>query len=198
LRHTLRTLILLFGLVAATHYAAAQAALPTADAKLHLSAFAGATGTYTGLGNGRNLSFTAGVDLGFLPIRGLEPALEYRGTLALDKGAVDSQQNNLIGLKISRPLWRAHPYIDVLYGRGEIDYAPPFQVPGKFVFYTQSSSNIVSPGGGGELDLTSNIALKLDLQLQRYATPVAASGHIFATATTIGLTYRFHFKQLGK
>lgn len=57
------TAFLPFG-VTALH---AQAAA-TASGSIIASAFIGATGTYTGLGGGRNFATTAGLDLGFRPI----------------------------------------------------------------------------------------------------------------------------------
>lgn len=171
-------------------------ARPARVQRLEASVFGGVAGTYTGLDSGRNLGFTGGFDLGFLPGKALEPWLEYRGTYAIDKGSVDGQKNQLVGLKAAVHLWRARPYANLLYGRGEISYGSGFQVPGKPIYYTLSSSNVLSPGGGVDLDfpgnaLRSRFALKLDFQLQRYTTPVVPSGRLYAKSAMFGLVYRF-------
>ena len=190
--HALRAINLGLFLLAAGQRLAAAQALPTRSLELRPSAFAGVTAVETGLNGGRNLSLTGGVDLGFLPGHTVQPALEYRGTFAIDKGRTDSQKNNLGGLKLSTHVWRAHPYVNFLYGRCEINYGAGFEVPGKPIYYTFSSSNVLSPGGGVDLDLNPFVALKLDIQLQRYNTPVSPTAPLYATAATVAIEYRFH------
>ena len=56
--------------------AAAQSAKPTADQDIQLSVFGAASGDYTGLSGGRNLSVTAGIDLALAPWHGMRPTLE--------------------------------------------------------------------------------------------------------------------------
>ncbi|HEV2578215.1 MAG TPA: hypothetical protein VGU25_13485 [Acidobacteriaceae bacterium] len=187
-------LLILFTLcaLAAPLHAAAQGG-STASRRITPSVFAGITGVETGLDAGRNVSLTAGVDFDFLPDHILHPAIEYRGTYAIAKGQVDSLKTNLAGLKISRPFRRFRPYADFLAGRGETTYANGgYQVPGKLVFYTLSSSNVFSLGGGTDVFATGHLALKLDLQMQRYSSPVTTSGHVYSETGTIGVAYVFH------
>jgi hypothetical protein len=165
---------------------------PAAQRRLPISVFAGTSAVETGLNGGRNASITAGIDVAFLPGRQFAPAIEYRGTLAIDKGGVDSQKNNLGGLQFAEPLGRLHPYLDLLFGRVELDYGSGFQVPGKPIFYTKSSSNVISPGAGIDVDISHNFAFKADIQLERYSTPVDPT-HLYATAATLGLVYRLNF-----
>lgn len=189
-----RPLILLTFVALAGGFAQAAAqAGSTASRGITPSVFAGATSVDTGLGSGKNLSITAGVDLDLRPDSLFHPALEYRGTYALAKGQVDSLKNNLVGLRISRRYRRLRPYADLLAGRGETTYASGgYQVPGKLIFYTQSSSNVFSLGGGTDVFASGHLALRLDLQLQRYSSPVTASGRVYSEAGTLGVAYVFH------
>jgi hypothetical protein len=173
-------------------------AVPTATQPLRVLAFAGATVTNTGLDSGKNAGVTAGVDLSVPSYRGLHPSIEVRGTVPSEDGSVDSQKNVLGGLKVALHHGRLFPYANLLLGRGEITYpGNGHQVPGTPIFYTKSSTLVVSPGAGLDLDLRHQLAFKIDLQLQHYATKVTASGHIYAEAATAGLVYRFDFNHHG-
>ena len=170
--------------------------LPTATQPLRVLAFAGATVTHTGLDSGENAGVTAGVDLSLPSYHGLYPSMEVRGTFPFEKGSVDSQKNVLGGLKVALHHGRLLPYANLLLGRGEITYpGNGHRVPGTAVFYTKSSSIVISPGVGLDLDLREQLAFKIDLQLQHYATKVTTSGHIYAEAVTAGLVYRFDFNH---
>ena len=170
-------------------------AVSTASERLQLSAFAGASGVYTGINSGRNLSITAGADLSLRRYFHVNPALEVRGTYPVDNGNVDGQRNALGGLRFTGDFARLHPYVDILFGRGEIKYSPALLSPDRTFLYTQSSSSVLSPGAGLEYDLSPHFALRADVQLQRYATPVLASGHLYSKPITGALTYRFDFNR---
>jgi hypothetical protein len=176
-------------------FAHAQAT-PVATQSLQLSAFGALTGTYTGLSGGRNLGFTAGADLGFYPYRSFYPSLEIRGTLPAFKGHVDNQKNILAGLKVERHYGRFHPYADILFGRAAIHYANGgYPNPANDFLYTETPTNVLSPGVGLDLTLTDHIALKGDAQFQRLSTPVTVSGHIYAKPLSLGVIYRFNFNR---
>ena len=193
--HPASRLLILFALsalAASSTRAAAQSSLPSSRA-ITPSVFAGVTGVSTGLDSGTNLSMTAGVDVDFFPKSSFHPAIEYRGTYALAKGDVDSLKNNLAGVRISRFYGRFHPYADLLAGRGETTYANGgYQVPGRLIFYTKSSSNVFSFGGGTDVFTAGHLALKVDFQMQRYSSPVTASGHVYSQTAVVGLVYAFH------
>src|ERR1700761_8183115 len=76
------------------HPARAQA-IPTATQGLKLSAFGAATGNFTGLDGGRNLSIPAGVALSLRPYRGIYPTLEARGTYPINGGTISAQKSAL-------------------------------------------------------------------------------------------------------
>ena len=172
-------------------------AVPTATRSFRFAAFGAATGTWTNLSGGRNLGITAGVDLDLPTFVRLRPAVEVRGTYPVDGGQVDSQRNILGGLRLSFPLGdRLVPYGFALFGRGRIDYhAPGYQQPGTPVFYTITSSNVISGGGGLEYRLTDTISAKADVQINHQQTPVTATGSLNSTAVNIGLAWRPTFRR---
>src|SRR5258708_38851424 len=72
-------------------------ATPAGTQQLQLSAFAGATGTFTGLEGGKNVGITAGADLTFLAFRQFRPSFELRETYPIDKDHISSQKKFLLG-----------------------------------------------------------------------------------------------------
>jgi opacity protein-like surface antigen len=186
-------LALFTAISALTHTAFPQAA-PAGTQKLQLSAFVAATGTFTGLEGGKNLGITAGADLTFLGFRQFRPSFEARGTYPIDKGHISSQKNFLLGPKVEYPLGKLHPYVDFLFGRGQIDYHSPGFIFGDTLYIT-SNTFIYSPGVGVDYNLTHNLAIKADAQFQHWDTPVTTSGTIHPTALTLGVVYNFDFNS---
>src|SRR5580704_12373668 len=176
-----------------THTALSQAT-PAGTQKLQLSAFAGATGTFTGFEGGKNLAITAGADLTYLGFRLFRPSVEVRGTYPLDSGHISSQKNFLVGPKVEYPLGKFHPYADFLIGRGQIDYHSPGFVFGD-TLYISSNTLVYSPGVGLDYNVTHNIAIKADAQFQHWDTPVTTSGTIHPTALSVGVVYNFDFNS---
>src|SRR5580704_17339714 len=159
-------------LFSAGNTASAQSA-PTATQPLQLSVFAAGTGTFTDLEGGKNLGITAGADLTILAFRLFRPAFELRGTYPIDKGHISSQKNFLLGPKVEYPIGRLHPYVDLLLGRGEIDYHDPGLVFGNTRYIT-TNTFIYSPGIGLDYNVTHNVAVKIDAQFQHWDTPAVA------------------------
>ena len=167
-------------------------AMPAASRPFTLSAFGGATGTFTGLDGGKNLGITAGGDLGFKPFHYYYPSVEVRGTYPIDDGHVDSQKNILGGVKVERFFGNFHPYVDFFFGRGKIDYLNGgYPNPAGTLLYLDSISNVYGPGGGLDFVLTEHFALKIDAQYQHYGTPVTTSGSLWSAPITVGVVYRF-------
>lgn len=197
---------------------------PTATQDLELSAWGGASGSYTGIYGSRNLSVTAGAALAFKPFHGIRPAVEVRGTLPLRNGQYAGERNMLVGATFSKNvLPRLDIYGDFFWGKGKIIYQGGglLDATGTFA-YTYNYSNVFSPGGGVEYRLTRHISLKADVQLQRYETPftqtffqgpipvadpiggnppVAAAyiidtpSHAVAKVITVGAKYRFNYNR---
>jgi hypothetical protein len=167
-------------------------AMPAANKPFSFSAFAGATGAYTGLSGGKNVGITAGGDISFKPFHRFYPSVEVRGTYPVDDGNVDSQENILFGVKAERYYGNFRPYVDFFYGRAKIDYEHGgYPNPAGTLLYLDSISNVYAPGGGVDYTLTDHFALKVDFQFQHYGAPVAPSGSIYAKALTIGVVYHF-------
>jgi hypothetical protein len=194
------TLALLLAPFFLSSVAAAQSAKPTANQDIQLSAFVAASGDYTGLAGGRNLSITAGADLALAPWHRTRPTLELRGTYPMDGGAIVAQKDVLAGLRLDFLLRRrVHPYGDFLFGRGQMNYEQTCQTINGPVSgysfegscYQVSATYVYSPGAGFDYDLTNHLAIKVDGQYQQWGAPPTASGKIHSTIATIGLVYRF-------
>jgi hypothetical protein len=167
-------------------------AMPAADKPFSFSAFAGATGAYTGLSSGKNVGITAGGDISFKPYHRFYPSVEVRGTYPIDDGKVDSQENILFGVKAERYYGNFRPYVDFFYGRAKVDYeSGGYPNPAGTLLYLDSIGNVYAPGGGVDYILTDHFALKVDFQFEHYGVPVTTSGSIYAKALTIGVVYRF-------
>jgi hypothetical protein len=184
----------LFAAVSTLANTASAQATPTGKQWLQLSAFGAFTGTFTDLEGGKNLGITAGADLTYLGFRQFRPSFEARGTYPIDKGHISSQKNFLLGPKVDFPLGKFHPYVDFLFGRGEIDYHEP-----GFIFenlqYITTNTVVYSPGVGLDYNFTHNLAVKADAQFQHWDTPATASGVIHPTALSLGVVYNFDFNR---
>lgn len=183
--------------------ASAQSA-PTASRTLDPSVFLGGSGVYTGFTGAKNLSVTAGLDLGFRPHFGLSPSVEVRGTYPLDSGQVAGEESVLAGLRIGKRYQHFRPYADFLVGRGELNYEDGgYVVPAQSFRYLQSTTNVLSPGLGTEVDVTPQFALLLDLQLQHWDLPFSTGstpanpGSIYSKVATVGVVYRFGWLEHG-
>ena len=184
-------------------YAKAQG-VPTASRRFEPSVFLGVTGTYTGLEGSRNAGITAGFDLGFHPFFGLLPALEIRGTYPMNSGAVVGEESFSGGLRVTKRIGRFRPYANFIFGRGQLNYQNGgYVVPSQNFEYIQSTSNILSPGLGIEVDFTPHLSLLLDGQYQHWTVPFTPdsnstdSSSIYSKAGTIGAVYRFNWLQHG-
>jgi len=192
-----RSVLVLAALLATLSWpciAPAQSASPTAVRPMQLSAFGGVSGVFTGLAGGKNFSIVAGADLALPPWHGIRPAIEVRGVYPTDRGLVDSQKSIAGGLKVETLLnHRVHPYGDFLFGRGEMNYRFGYQFNGSE--YLLTTTNIYSAGGGLDYDLTDQLSLKVDGQVQRWGAAPNASGVVYPVLGTVGIVYRFGFDR---
>ncbi len=188
--------------------ARAQGAKDTASQQLALSAFGAATGTYTdiydsrtGDTQGRNVGFTAGVDLRVGHFGRYDPSIEIRGTYPFHKGMIASEKNVLGGIKVERPIFHEmiHPYGGLLFGRGEINYqGTGYYVSSSSLVYYYTVSNVISPFAGVDFEVSHHFAIKLDAQFAHYNTPIAASGSIDAVPVSVGVVYKFDFNRASR
>lgn len=166
---------------------------PAATQELGLTAFGAVSGTYTGLGSGKNAGITAGADLAFHPFQYFLPSIEIRGTYPFYSGSTDSFRDLLGGIRLTSVHRGYRPYVDVLFGRAQVSYENGGYPNASHTFlYQKSPGNLLSAGGGADFRLTPSFAIKADVQWQFYSSPVSASGHLNAFPVTIGVVYRFH------
>lgn len=176
----------------------------TASRALAPSVFFGVSGVYTGLQTARNASITAGVDIGFRHYFGLSPAIEFRGTYPIDSGQVAGEESVEAGLRVGKRYERVRPYADLLFGRGQLNYQDGgYIVPSQSFRYLQSTTNVLSPGIGAELDVTERYAVLLDGQFQHWNLPFSTGsapstpGSIYSKVLTVGVVYRFGWLEHG-
>jgi opacity protein-like surface antigen len=197
------TLALLLATLSSAAVANAQRANATAIQPLQLSIFGGASGVYTGLNGGRNLSVVAGVDLALPPFLGMRPTVEVRGLYPVDDGVIDSQRDILGGLKLGFLLnHRLHPYADFLFGRGQMNYSGTPGLLYNGYYYGLTTGYVYSPGAGIDYQLSPHFAIKVDGQYQRWtssSTPPlpTPTGIIYSEVGTVGLIYIFDFNHGG-
>ena len=184
--------------------AAAAQSSPTASRALEPSVFLGVSGVYTGLESARNASITAGVDIGFRQFFGFSPALEFRGTYPVHSGQVAGEESAEGGLRVGKRYNHFRPYADILIGRGELNYQNGgYIVPSQSFRYIQSTTNVISPGIGVDLDVTDHYAVLIDGQFQHWDLPFstgadpATPGSIYSKVLTIGVVYRFGWLDHG-
>jgi hypothetical protein len=174
--------------------AAYSQAVPTASEGLHISTFGAATGAFTGLEGGKNLSITAGLDFQLRPFHGLFPTIEVRGTYPIDRGHIVSQKDLLGGLRIDHPVGRSRVYGNFLFGRGQLDYQNNGFTVGALT-YLATTSNVYSTGGGIDFAIRPRLSFKADYQYQFWETPVTSSGSLHSSIVSLGVVYTFDFNH---
>jgi opacity protein-like surface antigen len=166
--------------------------IPVAVQQMQLSGFSAITPISTALGQGKNLTVTAGADIAFVGLRRIRSVVEVRGTYPIAAGNVDKQKSFVAGPVIEYSVGRFRPYADFLTGKGAISY-----LGGGYVFgskkYISSSTVVYSPGGGLDYSVTHHFAVKADFQYQHWDVPVVVSGHINPTVVSVGGKYMFDF-----
>jgi hypothetical protein len=167
----------------------AQAA-PAAVRANPLSVFGGVAGVYTGLSGGRNLSVSAGADLGFATFGTYELSAEVRGLYPIKDGSIDSQKNVLGGFRLAKPVGEhLLPFVDILAGAGRISYVRPYVNEAGTFAYLHSSSVVYSAGMGAEVKVSPSWGVHADAQFQRYSVPVGGSPHLISKPLTVGVVY---------
>jgi hypothetical protein len=190
--------LLLLSLATAAN-ARAQA-MPTAVRNVQPSAFVLVHGVGTGLEarsatsftGAKNVAITAGANLGVYPMGRYVLGIEARGTYPLESGNLVAERSLLGGIRVTREPGqsRFRPYVDVLFGRGQMDYQRGGYIVGNLL-YTRTASNLLDGGIGTEVDLVGHYSLKVDAQIQRWNTPVTTTGKVYSKQLGIGLAYRF-------
>ena len=112
----------------------------------------------------------------------IQPSLELRANF--NSNAYVSERSYLFGLRAAYAYGRLTPYVDFLVGPGDIHFP-------RNTGYVGDNSIVYNYGGGVELDLVRNFALKLDIQQQRWNTGELGFTPVLGI---VGITYRIPFK----
>jgi len=175
-------------------------AKPTATRSLSPSAFLLVGGSYTGLGpnssptvfhGGKNLLMTAGLDLGFLSFGHYVVGAEVRGSLPVNSGNLVGEKAILGGARLSyQSNFPLRPYIDVLAGRGQMNYQRGGYIANNNL-YRQTAGSVFGGGVGVEWDTFHQVSLKIEAQAQQWGTPAVDRGFVRSVQGNIGVAYRF-------
>ena len=77
---------------------------------MQVSTFSAATPISTGLGQGNNLTITAGADIAFVGLRRIPSIIEIRGMYPIAAGNVDKQKSFVAGPVVGYAMGRLHPF----------------------------------------------------------------------------------------
>ncbi len=157
-------------------------AVPTAGKTADISAFGGFTYANPNYGPDDIGGGMFGVDFTRYFHLPMQPSLEFRANFV--SGSYVRQHTYLAGLRVAVPFHGIKPYADFLVGPGTIYF--PFNIG-----YPQDNSTVYSYGGGIDVGLTRNFALKLDAQGQHWNT-----GSFIYTPVlgTVGVVYTIPFR----
>lgn len=171
-------------------------ALPTASRSFEPSVFVATGFTQTGFNGpgtqaGGNIPLTVGADVRFRERFGISPSVEVRGTYPISRGSANSFKDILGGVRVGEvyPRWR--PYVDALFGRGQISYNPPLPDPTNSFRYVSSVSTVISLGAGVDVPVSNRFLIKLDGQAQHFDCPVTTSRTVWPRMYQAGVVYRF-------
>ncbi len=180
------------------HLSARAQALPTATRGAEINAFGGYAFTTPDFGPAAKTGFMAGADFTLFPPLHFDPSVEVRFTEA-HANAI-SEHSLLAGPRLQKDLanGRLHPYVDVLFGTGTIDYHP--------VLHTgepSDSGRALSYGGGIDFSISRRLSVKMDFQQQswnlganQFLKPQGGDYTLTPRAYTLGVTYHFMFSDL--
>jgi hypothetical protein len=167
-------------------------ALPSATSPFALGISAGAAMRSTGVGGAVNVDAQLGAEVDLHPFGAWLPAVAGRVSRPVVRGSMAGEREALGGVRLSHPMATGRMVFgELMAGEGEIRYLgkgmaaarPPY-------FYTLSHSVVWSAGGGLEQAVSERRALRVGLQVERWQTPVTASGHTFAATLSVELVWR--------
>lgn len=157
-------------------------AVRTASKSADISVFAGYQRVHPDYGPYSSNGAMFGVDLTRYFHFPVVPSLEFRANF--NSNIAVTEHTYLVGFRAAVPFRRIVPYADILVGPGFINF--PYNIG-----YTHDDSTVYSYGGGVELPIIHNVALKLDAQGQHWNT-----GEFTYTPTlgSIGVAYTIPFR----
>lgn len=195
-----RFLSALFLMSVTSGCAVAQSSQPTALRKLVPEAFVLFQANATGVGGGahaefsggKNTAVAAGLDVGFYSFGSYLLGAEFRGSFPITNGTIVGERSVAGGARLSRD-FGAHgqvtPYVDALFGRGQMDYQKGGYISGNLL-YQRTASNLYGGGGGVNVGMTDHFSLKVDAQATHWSTPVVTGGSVWSKQLGVGVVYR--------
>jgi hypothetical protein len=161
----------------------------TARKSMDVSIFAGYNNITPDYGNWHNTGVTFGANVTRYFRFPIKPSLEIRANIS--HGPTVNEDTYLFGVRGLMDFGRFHPYGDFLIGPGKIYYNGFFPNPGDHS-YTSDGSVVESPGGGIDVDVYRNIAVKADFQGQFWN--LGENDTLSPKAITFGVVYHFPFR----
>ena len=154
----------------------------TAGKSADLAVFGGFEGAHPDYGYQTAYGGSFGIDYTrYLRFR-VVPSLELRANLV--SSVAISERSYLAGFRAVVPFRLAQPYADILIGPGNMHY--PLHVT-----YVGDNSIVYSYGGGVDIPVIRNFALRLDLQEQHW--DIGRNLTYTPTLATVGVRYTIPF-----
>ena len=154
----------------------------TASKAAAISVFAGLNVSDPAYGPNRNTGVSLGANYTRYLRFPVQPSVEVRANFS--NGTYANERSYLFGLRALVPVGRFEPYADFLVGPGNIHF--PLNVG-----YTGDNSTVYDYGGGVDVPVFRNFALKLDVQAQHWNTGEFTFTPILGT---VGISYRIPFR----
>lgn len=169
----------------------------TASRSQEVSVFGTASGGYTDFGSAAYEGMSAGVDYTFFFQRWpVAPSLEVRASQVLGPSITETAVQ--FGPRLQKDFrGRFHPYVDVLYGGSEVQFHPRAYYAS--IRYTGDRGNVLSYGGGINIDLPHHFGAKFDIQGENYRfgpslfTGPTTDFTLSPIIGSVGLTYTLPF-----
>ena len=173
-------------LLAALCYAASANALAqassTAGKSADIAVFGGFQGAHPDYGPYNSYGGVFGADFTRYLRFPVVPSLEFRANLHSNSAV--SEHSYVVGLRAAVPFRFAQPYADFLVGPGSIHFPAN-------VGYQSDSSTVYSYGGGLDVPIYRNFALRLDVQAQHWNT---GEDTYSPTLATVAVRYTIPFR----
>ncbi len=177
------------------HGNAGAQAMPTASKGAEVQFFGGFLLGNPDYGPFGKLGATAGGDFTVFPRWRIAPSFDFRAAQLIAPEA--TEQTVLFGPRAQIDVReRLHPYLDVLYGAGNIHFHPASMYPG----YTGDRTRILAYGGGINIDFARHIGVKFDVQEENWsfglsdATP-KGTFTLTPLVCTAGVVYTIPFRK---
>ena len=119
----------------------------------------------------------------------LQPSAELR--ITGNSGPVAREYTYAPGIKLATVIHGIRPYATVLGGIGTVYFVHP-SIQGHKGLYAHDSSQLLSLGGGAELDISRSLLLRVDYTRQFWSLKqfFVANEPLGPSALSIGVSYR--------